>query len=157
MFNPTFEGKDPPIRLLAEFHKVFPDLAPEHILQVEGREMWVAAVTSDMTDYTIHAPDSSGKVVFNWRTAKNKRTLLNRPLPKWARYPAGVVFALGKAGLNVKGVCAVIISEEPSGPRYEYALALTIAALWHELTEADYTTESLLEVVDQVRREYIGE
>lgn len=157
MFNPAFEGKDPPIHLLAEFHKIFPDIAPEHIVKVEGREMWLAAVTSNMTDYTIHAPDLSSKVVFNWRTAKNKRTLLNRPLPKWARYPAGVIYTLGAEGMDVNGVCAVVVGEEPTGPRYDYGFALTVAALWHELTETDYTADSLLDVVDQVRRDYIEE
>lgn len=157
MFNPAFEDKNPPLRLLSAFHDVFPDIAPEFIVQVDGRDMWVAGVTTSTQEYTIHAPDIEGKVTFTWRTAKSKRTIMKRPLPKWARYPAGVVVELGANGLDVDGVTAIVIGDEPDGPRYDYALALTIAALWHELTDTDYTPASLQDVVEKVRREYIEE
>jgi galactokinase len=146
---------DPPIRLLAAFQDSYPSANPDLIMQAPGREMWVIASFNVSNQYSIAAPDMGGCTTFSHQSAKNKRTVMNRPLPSWARYSAGVIVALGNAGLYVSGVEAAIAGEEPSGPRYEYALGITVAALWHHLNELPYTTASLIEIIDRVRREYV--
>jgi galactokinase len=148
-------GADPPVRLLVHFQQLFPEIAPDYILQAPGRDIWLAGIAAAGETYTIHAPDVEGRTEFTCRTAKAKRTVLNRPLPKWARYPAGVALALQQAGLSVPGVAAVAVGEEPVGLRYDYALGMAFAALWHELLARPYTSDSLIELCEWVRREYV--
>lgn len=150
------ENTNPPLRLLAAFQQAFPDHTPAHILKVPGREMWIAAAHSPNPTYILHVPDLAGRVVFNRRSARTKHTVMNRPLPRWARYPAGVILALCDAGLDLNGLHAVIVGEEAQGPRYEHALGMVTAALGYTLNNLDYTTQSLLEVVERVRRDYLG-
>ena len=146
---------DPPLRLLVAFHQTFPALSPEWIVQPPGREMWIAAVRHDREQYTLAAPDLEGSTTFSLRSARARRTVLNRPLPDWARYPAGVMVALSHNGLDVAGIDAMIVGEEPPGPRYHFSLGVAVAALWHEFYQRPYTADSLVAIVDQVRREYV--
>lgn len=150
------ENFNPPLRLLAAFQQAFPDQNPVHILKAPGREMWVAAGDVAGTSYTLVAPDLDGRVNFSRRTAKVKRTLLNRPLPRWSRYPAGVILALCDEGVDVNGISAVIVGEETQGPRYDHALGMTIAALWYHLNDLEFTTAHLIEVVKQVQHDYLS-
>jgi galactokinase len=143
------------VRLLATFQGVYPARQPEYIVQSPGREMWVAASVQEATDFTIHLPDHGGRTSFSWRSAKFKRTLLNRPLPRWAHYPAGVIFTLCAEGLDTAGINAVVVGEEPSGPRYDYGLGMAFATLWYALHDLPYTHDSLQEIVERVRRTYI--
>jgi hypothetical protein len=146
---------NPPLRLLLAFQEAYPAVSPEHILKAPGRDMWIAAVAGQTDGYTIHAPDMTGRTTFNWRTAKNRRTILNRPLPKWARYPAGVIVELGNMDMDAPPLDAIVVGEEPSGPRYEFSMGIVVAALWHQLNDLTYTAESLLDIGDRVRRDYI--
>ncbi len=148
--------QDPPIRLLAAFNEVYPSLSPSHVIQPPGRDMWIAAAVNTTREYTLHASDLGGRTKLNWRSAKQKMTVLRRPLPRWARYPAGVIYLLGDTGIEVDGVDVVIVGDEAHGPRYDFALGVTVAALWYELNDLPYTPESLIDLVERVRREYIG-
>ncbi len=146
---------NPPLRLLVMFEEQFPGQTPDWIVQAPGREMWVVAVSLPGDKYSINAADLDSQVTFNWRGAKQRRTLLNRPLPKWARYPAGVVYTLNQMDIATPGIEAIVAGEEPSGPRYDYALAMAFAALWYEIGGHDYDTDTLIEVVDRVHRDYL--
>jgi galactokinase len=146
---------NPPLRLLVAFQETFPALSPEWVVQVPGRDMWVAAVTNQRDEFRVVAPDLGADSTFSLRSAKAMRTVLNRPLPDWARYPAGVTVMLCHKGLDSSGADAVIVGEEPSGPRYHHALGMAIAAFLHEVNGKPYDADSLLGFVEQVRREYI--
>lgn len=146
---------DPPLQLLAAFQTIYPDKSPNYIVQAPGRAMWVAAAMGPPDNYCIHVVDLDRHTRFSWRSARSRQTLLKRPLPAWARYPAGVVVDLSGAGIDVSGVCAVILGQEMPGPRYDYALGVTFAALWHTLADKPYTGETIIEVVERVRREYV--
>ncbi len=148
-------NNDPPLRLLAAFQQAYPHLSPDYLIQAPGREMWVAAAPGSDSTFNIHAPDMDGRTAFSWRTAKFKRTTLNRPLPHWARYPAGVIVMLCAGELDTDGINAVIIGEEPSGPRYEFGMGMAFAALLHEIHQHAYDPALILEIVEQVRRDYI--
>jgi len=148
-------ASNPPLRLLVAFQDAFPGLSPEWMVQIPGRDMWVAAVPHQRDQFTIVAPDLDANTTFSLRSAKARRTVLNRPLPDWARYPAGVTMMLAQAGLDSPGLDAIIVGEEPAGPRYHYALGMAVAALLHDLHAKPYTAESLLTIVEMVRREYV--
>jgi hypothetical protein len=147
-------GTNPPLRLLSVFNTVHPGVMPAYIVQASGREMWVAAV-EDAESFTIHAPDLDHRTQFTWRTARRKQTVLRRPLPSWARYPAGVVVNLCQNGMDLDGLSAVVVGGEALGPRYDYSLGVAFATLWHEIHEREYDPDALIAIVERVRTEYI--
>ncbi|MBZ0291062.1 MAG: hypothetical protein K8L99_00695, partial [Anaerolineae bacterium] len=123
-------ANDPPMRLLLGFQQNFPNHTADWVVQVPGREMWVAASLHLQPDFTLLLADSGQRTNFNLRSAKLKTTVLQRPLPLWARYPAGVLLALRDNGLSLNGgMQAALAGEEPVGPRYDYALGMAVAAL----------------------------
>jgi len=146
--------QSPPLHLLAAFNDAF-QLSPEHILQSPGYDLWVAAVVPANNLYIIHAPAMGNYVKFSWQSAKKQQTIHKRPLPKWSRYAAGIIYHLCGNGLDVKGIQAVILGNEMPGVRYDYAIGVTMAALWHTILGKPYTSEQLIELVDHVRRVYI--
>jgi galactokinase len=151
----SFPITDPPVRLLAAFQQAFPEQAPQWILRAPGRDVWIAAVASPSAHFTVASPDHESRTAFNLRSAKNKRTLVQRPLPRWAYYPAGVIFILCNSGMDMAGLNMVVLSEEPPGPGYDYGVGMAFVALWYEIHAQPYSTDTLLDVVDRVRREYV--
>lgn len=150
----TISG-DPPVRLLMAFQQAFPSLTPEWIVQAAGRDMWVAAIADSHDKFTVAVPDMEARAAFNVRSAKTKTTTMNRPLPHWARYPAGVLLVLRDFDAEIIGLQVVVVGTEPPGPRYEHAIGMAFAALWHHIHQKPYTTEALLELVERVRRDYV--
>jgi galactokinase len=151
---PETRQTDAPLRLLMAFHQAFDGAQPDHVIQAPGREMWVAASVVDR-EFAVYAPDLEGRAVFSWQSAKQRRTILNRPLPHWARYPAGVIILLCQSGLDIPGIRAVVVGEEV-GPRYEYSIGIAFAALWHHLHDAHVSSEDLIDIVERARREYVS-
>lgn len=151
----TISG-DPPMRLLLAFQQAFPSLTPEWIVQAAGREMWAAAIMDSHDKFTIAVPDMEARATFSFRSARTKLTSLNRPLPRWARYPAGVLLALRDFGSDESsGLQVVVVGTEPPGPRYEHAVGMAVATLWHHIHQKPHTVDALLELVERVRRDYV--
>ncbi len=146
---------DPPVRLLLSFQEAFPEDDPAWILQAPGRDMWVAASRCADDEFTLVVPDLDAHSTFNYRSAKTRSTVLNRPLPAWARYPAGVLIHLRDSGLDPGGLQIVLAGKEPPGPRYHHALGIAVASLCLEVHERDYQADQLIELVEQVRRDYV--
>jgi len=154
----SFQSTDPPLRLLAAFQQAYPHQAMEWVIHAPGREMWLAASRAINEEFAIVAPDMEAvKAVFSLQSAKVKRTISQRPLPPWARYPAGVTLLLARDGLDVFGLNMVVMGDEPPGPRYNYALGITFASLWHDLLQREYTIDDLIALVDRTRRDYLGD
>lgn len=149
----NMDAGDPPVRLLAAFFDNFPDQTPSSVLQAPERDMWGMAARRDSGRFTLVVPDLAGDVVMTLESARYGQTALNRPLPGWARFAAGVVVALADAGLVLPGADFAVAGEEPAGPRYDYSLALVVAALVYELTSCPYSADQLAEVVERVRRD----
>ena len=145
---------NPPLRLLAAFQQVC-EKQPQHIVQLDERSMWVAAELSGGFNYTVIVPDMDVRTSFDRRSAKLKKTTRNRSLPKWAHYMAGAVAILDRQGLDMPGASIVIAGDEPAGPRYDHALGMAFVALWYQVNEQDYTTQSLIDIMDTVRRDYV--
>lgn len=148
---------DPPLRLLARFQDSFPTCTPEILYRPPDRDVWIAARLGDADDrHTLACVEIDGApVAFSRQTARQKRTLAGRPLPRWVRFPAGVVLALAERGIDAQGIDAVVCSDEPPGPRYDYALCLAFAALWHDLAQQPHTPAGLMYIADAVTRTYV--
>lgn len=146
---------DPPLRLLVAFQQAYPDQPMTWIFRAPGRDMWLAATQASSDLFTIVAADMEGRATFTLQSAKTKRTHQQRPLPLWARYPAGITLQLAQDGLDVMGLNMVVLGGETPGPRYDYAMGIVFAALWHEIYGRPFTTDTLIEIVDRTRREYV--
>lgn len=148
---------NPPLRLLAAFQAAFPGQTPEILFPLPDREVWIAARLSDADDrHTLADADAAAPPVsFTRQTAKQKRTQTGRPLPRWARFPAGVVIALSEIGIDARGVEAVVCADEPPGPRYDYAVCLAFAALWAALADHALTAAVQRQIADAVLRDYV--
>lgn len=147
---------DPPMRLLLAFQQLYPaQAAPEWVIQAPGREMWAAAARHPGHEFTIGAPDLDARVTFSYRSARGGLSVLNRPLPRWARYAAGALLALRDSGVECGGLLAAVMGSEPPGPRYEHAVGIAVAALACSCQGRAYTAGELIELVERVRREYV--
>lgn len=149
------DSGNPPVMLLAAFSEAFPNDVMQFLTRAPGREMWVAASYSGDEAVTVVAPEVDGRAMFNLQSAKSKQTVTRRPLPRWARYPAGVTLMLARDGLDLIGLNMVVMGNEPPGPRFDYGSGMAFAALWHEIYQLDFTIDTLIDIVDRARREYV--
>ena len=143
-----------PLRLLATFQQEL-NQEPSHLLELEGRTMWVAAEITTGIACTVIASDLSARTMFDRSSAKRKKTFRKRSLPQWAYYMAGAVSILDRQGLEMSGATIVIAGDEPIGPRYNHALGMAFVAFWYQINEKSYTTQSLLDIMETVQRDYI--
>lgn len=149
------ETHDAPLRLLAAFQQAFPDQSPAWVVRAPGRELWLAAARAERDLITIFSPEMESRTAFTLQSAKTRRTHQQRPLPVWARYPAGVTLMLAQDGMDVSGVNMALLSGEPVGPRHDYALGMAVAVLWYEINALPFTVDTLIEIVDRARRDYV--
>jgi hypothetical protein len=147
---------DPPMRLLLAFQQLYPALnAPDWVIQAPGRDMWAAAAHQPAPEFTIALPDLDARATFSYRSARSGLSVLNRPLPRWARYAAGALLDLRAAGIEPGGLVMVVAGTEPSGPRYEHAVGIVVAALGCACLGQMCAADDLVELVERVRRDYV--
>ncbi len=144
---------DPPIRLLTKFAEAFPEKSPQIVVQAPDREMWAAASFNGTAACKVFTADGTGRTTFSYQSAKRKQTIHRRPIPRWARYLAGVSVLLDVP--EMPGVDVVVCGDEPAGPRYDFSLGILFAALWYEVNMETCDLEALQEITERVRREYI--
>ena len=153
--NLFYPLQDYPRRLLARFEQVFPTSTPQVIVQAPDRRMWAAASLNGTAHFRIYTAESSARTIFSYQSAKRKQTIYRQPLPRWARYIAGISVLLDVP--DMPGIDAVACGDEPAGPRYEYALGILFAALWYEINMQSCSPIQLQEIAERVRRDYVGE
>jgi galactokinase len=145
---------NPPLRFLTAIQQHFNE-TPPLICPVPGREMWAAALLSGGHQYHVIVPDLDSHSVFDRRSALQKRTVRNRPLPRWARYVAGALLILSDQGVALPGGTLLLLGDEPAGPRYEHALGMASAALYLQQIEGSVNIELLLEIMEQAQKRYL--
>ena len=124
-----------------------PDATVDLLHVASGR----AAKPGEDERYTVYDVETETEATFSRQSAKSKRTVLNRPLPRWARYAAGVILLLDDA----PGVDAVICGDEAAGVRYEHSLGVAFTALMWEMLGLSYDERALVDFTERVRREYV--
>lgn len=122
--------------VIAKFQECFGE-APAHVIRAPGRvnllgehvdyndgivlpiaidrATWLAFSLGDTDRTSLTAADLSEDVSFTLETLPAKTDADGKPLPVWALYPAGVMWALNEAGLAAPALKGVYMSDVPRG------------------------------------------
>lgn len=144
-----------PVRLMMQFQTRYPSLEPEITLQAPDRELWIMANLNESGRIALDCVDLASHAVFTHHSASHKKTVQHRPLPRWARYAAGVTLDLERNSMGFSGLDAVVGGNEPHGVRYEYTLGILFAALAYQIHNLPYVNAKLFEIADRARRDYV--
>ncbi|MBI4769153.1 MAG: galactokinase [Chloroflexi bacterium] len=142
------------------------NLLGEHVDYNDG---WVLPVAVDRAAYlavgpcvsrlvSLSAPDMRGGVTFRTAELDSRVDVAGRPLPSWARYPAGVAWALQQGGLPVSGMDAVLMADVPRGAGLSSSAAVEVAfaVAWQELGGWTLPPMELARACQRAEGEYVG-
>lgn len=99
------------------------------------RATWLAFAPTEGEQTTLVALDLSEEVSFTPETLPTKTDSTGKPLPTWALYPAGVMWALQEAGLATPALQGVYASNVPqgSGLSSSASVEMAFALAWQTL------------------------
>lgn len=142
------------------------NLLGEHVDYNQGVVMPVAidrvvTLTATPTSdgiVTLNPLDLGEQIAFRLSDITNKCDLTGNPLPDWARYPAGVAWALMQAGLSLSGLQAVYTSDIPIGAGLSSSAAVEVAfaSTWQALCGLDSDKLTLARLCQRAENEYVG-
>ena len=134
--------------IIAKFQEYFGE-APAHVVRAPGRvnllgehvdyndgfvlpiaidrEVWLAFSPSDTNQTMLRAVDLSAHVSFTPGTLAAKTDVEGKPLPTWALYPAGVMWALQESGLATPALKGAYTSNVPQGSGLSSSAAVEMA------------------------------
>lgn len=122
------------------------------------RAVYIAAAPNQSDTINVKALDLKSQASFRIDQVESKQDLDGRPLPPWARYPAGVVWALREAGLRVPGIDAVYASDVPIGAGLSSSAAVEVAFAVAFQTLGDRQTDrmKLAQLCQRAENQYVG-
>jgi galactokinase len=123
-----------------------------------NRETCVAFSPSYSDQTTLIAADYNEQAVFSSETLHTKTQPDGSPLPEWARYPAGVAWALGENGLAIENMQAVFASNVPrgSGLSSSASVEIAFAISWQTLGKWFLSPTELALVGQRAENKYVG-
>lgn len=111
---------------------------------------------SDQT--TLVASDFEQEASFTAETVPSKAQTDGTPLPEWAQYPAGILWALGERGLATRGLRAVYGSDVPRGSGLSSSASVEMAFMiaWEAL--GDWTVPPMQRALlgQRAENQYVG-
>lgn len=165
--------------ILHEFEKKF-QIVPQWYVQAPGRvnllgehvdyndgpvlpialdlSVRMAAAQKNENTLRLIAADLNEEVTICVDNLASKVTTSGDPLPDWAKYPAGVGWALIEAGFPINGLQAVFRSNIPIGAGLSSSAAVEVAfaALWQALGGWDIDRLSLAKLCQRAENIYVG-
>jgi galactokinase len=150
------------MEIVSQIKRIYFDtyrVAPEYIVRAPGRvnllgehvdynEGFVLPAAIDRATYiafsrsgtpisALLAMDMDDQVFFTLQSVNSRTQVAGPPLPEWAMYPAGILWALGKEGLNTSGMNAVYASNVPRGSGLSSSASVEMAFMlaWQTLEE----------------------
>jgi galactokinase len=142
------------------------NLLGEHVDYNDG---YVLPAAIDRATYVAFAPASTDRSVvwaldfdelaaFDLNALEQRRGSDGLPLPVWARYPAGVAWALRGDGHPVAGLEAVISSEVPRGAGLSSSASveLAFAAAWQSAGNWSLSPMQLALLCQRAENRYVG-
>lgn len=175
-YNRPMEIKD---QITDIFQKTFGS-APEHIVRAPGRvnllgehvdynDGFVLPAAIDRATYiafspsgtdlsTVQAVDMKQQASFSSKTIPSKTQADGSPLPEWAQYPAGVLWALHEEPLDTNGMNAVFASDVPRGSGLSSSASVEMAFLLAWQTLSEWTLPSLQRALlgQKAENRYVG-
>lgn len=122
------------------------------------RAVYLAAAPSSDNTIQIAALDLGQSASFSLDSLKNKSGLDGLPLPDWARYPAGVAWALQESGLSVTGAQIAYTSNVPMGSGLSSSAAVEVgfAVMWQALGGWNMEPLRLAQLCQRAENQYVG-
>lgn len=122
------------------------------------RSVRLAATPQEAEIVSLVAIDLEQTCSFRLQELDSKQDAQGAPLPDWARYPAGVAWALQQAGLQVHGMQVVFTSSVPIGAGLSSSAALEVgfAVLWQALGGWECERMSLALLCQKAENQYVG-
>lgn len=122
------------------------------------RATYVAFRPSPNEHTVLWAADFGQQAVFSPRTLESKTQPDGSPLPDWARYPAGVMWALHEAGLETPALQAVFGSNVPRGSGLSSSASVEMAfgVAWQQLGGWRLPPMELAKLGQRAENRYVG-
>ncbi len=142
------------------------NLLGEHVDYNEGfvlpaaidRATYVAFSPAAGADISVWAVDFGQVVHFSSSTLQDKKAADGSPLAGWARYPAGVAWALSEHGNEVRGIQAAFSSDVPRGAGLSSSASveLAFATAWKALGAWNLPPMQLALLCQRAENRYVG-
>jgi len=122
------------------------------------RATYVAFSPTDSDQTQLVAADFDQAAVFSPRTIPLKTQTDGSPLPEWALYPAGVMWALNEDHLQVRGMNAVYASDIPRGSGLSSSASVELAFITAWWTLGGWTLPSMQSALlgQKAENQYVG-
>lgn len=122
------------------------------------RATYVAFALRSSSDMSVWALDFQQHADFSAETLDAKRARDGSPLPPWAKYPAGVAWALSEHGEAVRGMQAAFASEVPRGAGLSSSASveLAFATAWKALGGWELPAMQLALLCQRAENRYVG-
>lgn len=122
------------------------------------RATYIAFSLASSPHSTLLAVDLDGQVSFSPQTIHMKTQTDSSPLPDWAHYPAGVMWAILEQGLSVQPINAVYASEVPrgSGLSSSASVEMAFAIAWQSLGNWALPPMQLALLAQKAENNYVG-
>lgn len=122
------------------------------------RATYLAFSLSDSDETTLWAADFDQKAVFSLKTLTAKTQPDGSPLPEWATYPAGMLWALNEAGFSTPALNAVFSSDVPrgSGLSSSASVELAFGVAWKKLGGWSLAPMEMARLGQIAENKYVG-
>jgi galactokinase len=106
----------------------------------------------------LYAPDIGEEVVFSLDNLETRQDNAGNPLPNWARYPAGVAWAIQQSGRQVAGLQAIYTSDIPigAGLSSSAAVEMAFAVAWQGIGGWSAIPMTLARLCQKAENQYVG-
>ena len=122
------------------------------------RATYIAFSPSATNHSTSAAVDFDQQAVFSIEGLSTKTQRNGSPLPEWAHYPAGVMWALGEAGLATPAMDAVFLSNVPRGSGLSSSASVEMAFVLAWQTLGGWTRSPMERALlgQKAENQYVG-
>lgn len=122
------------------------------------RGIWVAAARREDGLLRARALDLDEEVTVSLGNLEQRTDVEGRELPRWARYPAGVAWALAQRGTPVGGIDAVFLGSVTmrAGLSSSAAVEMAFAVAWQALGGWTLPCAELAQAGREAERSYMG-
>jgi galactokinase len=162
IFHETFGGA--PAHFVRAPGRV--NLLGEHVDYNDGfvlpaaidRATYIAFSPTHLNQTTLVAVDFRQEASFSPQTIPLKNQTNGSPLPEWAHYPAGIMWALNKDQLEIRGMNAVYASNVPRGSGLSSSASVEMAFMVAWQTLSDWSLPAMQRALlgQKAENQYVG-